>query len=146
MFNSKSIVELMSWHSSHRSIDGKWRLATNTPTWRHIDDTWPSFKEKLRNLKLGLGMDGVNLFGFKSTTYSVWLVVVVNYNLPPFMAIKNGHLMLSLLILGKHKVKNVDVYLEPLIDELEELWRGIEVTDLSRPTSTRDFFLKIVLM
>ena len=62
------------------------------------------------------------------------------------MAIKKGHLMLSLLIPRRPKVKNVDVYLEPLIDELEELWRGIETTDLSRPASIRDFFLRTMLM
>ena len=97
-------------------------------------------------MRLGLGMDSVNLFGFKSTSYSVWPVVVVNYNLPPSMEIKKGYVMLSLLIPGRHKVNNVDVYLEPLIDELEELWRGIEVIDMSRLASTKNFFLKAVLM
>ena len=29
--------------------------------------------------------------------------------------------MLSLLVPGKYKVKNMDVYLEPLIEELEEV-------------------------
>ena len=146
MFKCKAIAELISWHSSHRSIDGKWRLGVDTPTWRHIDDTWPSFKEEPRNLRLELGMDSVNPFGFKSTSYIIWPVVVVKYNLPLSMAIKKGHFMLSPLNPGRHKVKNVDVYLEPLINELEKLWRGINVTNLSRPTSIRDFFLKIVLM
>ena len=91
-------------------------------------------------------MDSVNLFGFKSTSYNIWPILVVNYNLPHSMAIKKGHLMLSLLISWRHKVKKVDVYLEYLIDELEALWRGIEVTDLSKPPSTRGFFLKAVLM
>ena len=97
-------------------------------------------------MRLGLGMDGVNPFGFKSTAYSVWPVVLVNYNLPPSMVIKKGHLMLSLLIPRKHKVKHMDVYLEPLIDELEELWRGVAVVDISRPPSSRHFDLKAVLM
>ena len=87
-------------------------------------------------------MDGVNSFGFKSTFYNVWRVVVVNYNLPPSMAIKKGHLMLSLLIPRKHKVKNVDAYLEPLIDELEELWRGIEVTQPEQACINKRLFLK----
>ena len=43
-------------------------------------------------------------------------------------------------------MKNVDVYLKPLIEEVEELWRGIKVIDLSKPTLTRDFFSNIVLM
>ena len=43
-------------------------------------------------------------------------------------------------------MKNIDVDLEPLIDELEELCRGIEIIDLSRSPSTSDFFLKAMLM
>ena len=146
MFKCKSIAELMSWHSSHRSDDGMWRIPADTPAWKHIEDEWPSFKTEPRNLRLGLGMNGVNPFGLKSTAYSVWPVVLVNYNLPPSMAIKKGHLMLSLLIPGKHKVKHMDVYLEPLIDELEELWRGVVVVDISRPPSSRHFDLKAVLI
>ena len=87
MFKYKSIAELMSWHSSHRSDDSMWKIPADTPAWNHIEDEWPSFKTEPRNLRLGLGMDGVNPFGFKSTAYSMWLVVLVNYNLPPSMAI-----------------------------------------------------------
>ena len=35
---------------------------------------------------------------------------------------------------------------KPLIDELEELWRGVAVVDISRPPSSRHFDLKAVLM
>ena len=91
-------------------------------------------------------MDDVNPFGFKITTYSVGLVVLVNCSLPQSMAIKRGHTMLSRLILGKHKIKHMDVYLEPLIDELEKLWRGLALVDISRPLFSRHFDLKAVLM
>ena len=52
------------------------------------------------------------------------------------MVIKRGHLKLSLLIPWKHKVKHMDVYLELVIDELEELWRGVAVVGISRPPSS----------
>ena len=39
---------------------------------------------------------------------------------------------MSLLIPGKRKVKDMLVLLAPLIDELKELWRGIEVINNSR--------------
>ena len=58
--------------------------------------------------------------------------MLINYNLPPSMAIKKGHLMLSLLILEKCKLKHM-VYLKSLIDELEELWRGVTVVNINRP-------------
>ena len=30
-------------------------------------------------------------------------------------------------------MKNMDVYLQPLVDELKELWDGINIYDVSRP-------------
>jgi hypothetical protein len=36
----------------------------------------------------------------------------------------------------RRQVKNMDVYLQPLVDELEELWEGIHVYDESRPIIT----------
>ena len=54
--------------------------------------------------------------------------------------------MLSLLFLGKHKVKNMDVYLEPLIEELETLWRGVLVQDISNPPISHEFVLRGILL
>ena len=45
---------------------------------------------------------------------------------------KNEHLMLALIVLGRREVKNMDVYLQPLVDELKELWDVINVYDVSR--------------
>ena len=49
-------------------------------------------------------------------------------------------------ISGPHKVKNMDIYLEPLIEELKILWRGIQIHDVSRPIATRDAIVKGILM
>ena len=38
---------------------------------------------------------------------------------------KNEDLMLSLIVPGRRQVKNMDVYLQPLIDEFNQLWEGI---------------------
>jgi hypothetical protein len=42
--------------------------------------------------------------------------------------------MLALLILGKKsmKNKNIDVYLAPLLDELQLLWKGVYAWDMTR--------------
>jgi hypothetical protein len=34
--------------------------------------------------------------------------------------------------LGKYQFKDMNVYIEPLIDELLELWKGITMYDISR--------------
>lgn len=49
--------------------------------------------------------------------------------------------MLTLIVLGKYQVKNIDIYLEPLIDELMFLWNKIQMIDMSRPILQSLFIL-----
>jgi uncharacterized protein YbbC (DUF1343 family) len=42
--------------------------------------------------------------------------------------------------LGKYQVKDMNVYIEPLIDELLELWKGITMYDISRPVGAQREF------
>ena len=83
------------------------------------------------NLHLGLVMV-VNSFGPLSTPLSTWPVVLVNYNIPPWLIFKKVHLLLALLVPSTYKAKNMDVYMAPLIKELQTLWMGIEVFDILR--------------
>ena len=40
--------------------------------------------------------------------------------------------------LGKFQVKDMNVYIEPLIDELLKLWNGITMYDVSRPIRQKE--------
>ena len=40
---------------------------------------------------------------------------------------------------GKFQVKDMNVYIEPLIDELLKSWNGITMYDISRPIRKRKF-------
>ena len=88
---------------------------------------------------MGVGLDGVNPFSMRLSRWSTWSVVLINYNLPPFLSFKKEHLVLSLIILGKHQVKDLNVYLNPLIDDLLELGKGIDVLDTSKQDHKRKF-------
>jgi len=62
------------------------------------------------------------------------------------MSLKNKYLILTLLVPIPHQVKNMDIYLEPLIDELQQLWNGIHnMIDISRPIQQRSFILYGIL-
>ena len=55
---------------------------------------------------------------------------------------KNENLMLALIVHGRRQVKNMDVFLQPLIGEFKELCEGLNVYDVSRPIpSERSFTL-----
>lgn len=145
-FQCKSMAALATWHKDNRSKDGVLRIPSDCAAWKHIDETWPEFASEARNLRLGLAMDGINPFGQRSTSYSVWPVVIVNYNIPPWLTTKKGHLWVSLIVPGRYKVKNMDVYLRPLLEELQQLWAGIEVVDMSRHIGRRNSFIRGIMM
>lgn len=112
-------------HVEHHSTNGILRLVANCVAWKHTDNCLLESKEEPRNLHLGghlgLALDGIYPFGIHFTTWTTWLVVIVNYNIAPWMTIKKGCLMLIILIPGKYKVKDINIYMAPLIKEVHFL-------------------------
>ena len=47
--------------------------------------------------------------------------------------------MFLFIQLGKYQVKDINVYIEPLIDELMVLWNGVTMYDISRPIGDNQF-------
>ncbi|KAL6209524.1 hypothetical protein ACLB2K_020464 [Fragaria x ananassa] len=130
MFLSASVSEQLTWHSSHHSQDGKMRHPVDSVCWSSIDKKYPTFESNPRSLRFGLATDGFNQFSNLSSTHSLWPVILVIYNLPPNVCISSENLMLSLLIPGpKQPGNDIDVYLQPLIDDLKLLWDGVDMYD-----------------
>ena len=116
-------------------------MPKNSIAMKHINDTWPEkFKDEVRSLRLSIAMDGVNPYSLQSTSYSIWPIVVINNNIPPWLFVKNEHITLALIVPSRRQVKNMDVYFQPLVDELKELWDGINVYDVSRPIAVERIF------
>ncbi|KAL0549527.1 hypothetical protein IC582_014012 [Cucumis melo] len=114
----------MSWHRDKRvETDDVLRHPADAEGWKHFDSEFPNFASDPRNVRLGLASDGFNPFGQMSTSYSIWLGVLLPYNLPPWKCMKETNFFMSLLIPGpKSPGREIDVYLQPLIEELKELW------------------------
>lgn len=131
MFTSPDMVKDLQWHSINKSEDEKMRHPVDSNTWKMIDRKWASFALEPWNIRLGLSSDGFNPFGNQSQAYSCWPVMLVIYNLPPSKIMTKENIMLTLLIPGPEQPgNNIDVYLQPLIEDLSELWnKGIEVYD-----------------
>ena len=146
MFHCKSLAQFMDWHAKNRSKYGFMWILADSKEMKHIQKKCPrKFKDEPRSIRSGLAIDGVCLFSFLSSNYSVWPVKLIVYNIPPWMSIRKEHLMLTLIVPRKHQVKNMDVYLVPLIDEMQLLWKGITIYGISRPPSNRSFMLYGVL-
>ncbi|XP_021737381.1 uncharacterized protein LOC110703896 isoform X2 [Chenopodium quinoa] len=82
------------------------------------------------SVRLGLASDGFNPYRLMNTNYSTWPVVLIPYNLPPWICMKSSSFIFSLIIPGKYSPGiDIDVYLQPLIHELKLLWKGVHAFD-----------------
>ena len=145
MFMSCEKVEQLKWHSINKSSDGKMRHPVDSVAWDNINKKWSNFASDPRNIRFGLAADGFNPFSNFSSVYSWWPIFLVTYNLPPWVCMSEENIMLTLLIPGpKQPGNDIDVFLEPLIDDLIELWNnGVQVYDSLNKSA---FKLKAILM
>jgi hypothetical protein len=95
-----------------------------------------------------MAADGVNPFKQTRSTWSTWPVTLLNYNLPPWLYTKKFFLLLALLIPGKESITSevFDVYIEPLVEEILQLWYGITAYDITKEPMQRTFTLRAVLL
>ncbi|KAG8485982.1 hypothetical protein CXB51_019310 [Gossypium anomalum] len=133
LFMSSKTVESMRWHNDQRTDDGLLRHPVDSLAWKLFDSKFPSFVSDPQNVRLGLAADGFNPFKIMSTSYSTWTVVLVPYNLPLWICMKQSSFILSMIIpREKGPGNDIDIYLQPLIEELKQLWSGVETYDVLR--------------
>ncbi|XXG47862.1 hypothetical protein AAC387_Pa02g2430 [Persea americana] len=133
LFISRKTAEDMRWHKEKRvGEDNVYRHPADSQAWEEFDKGYPWFTKDPHNVRLGLASDGFNPFGNMSNSYSMWPVILIPYNLPPWKCMKEPFLFMSLLIPGpKAPGNDIEVYLVPLIDELNDLWEnGTEAFDI----------------
>ncbi|XP_049389030.1 uncharacterized protein LOC125853389 [Solanum stenotomum] len=118
LFMCSKIAKHMKWHAEDDNKDGTLRHPRDSEAWK----------------KFGLASDGFNPFGTMSTSHSIWPVILVPYNLPPWLCMKQPNFILSMIIPGPRAPRNnIDVYLQPFIKELKELWSdGVDTFDSSK--------------
>jgi len=78
-----------------------------------------------RDVALGISLDGVTYFSRRQ--HSVWPVILINYNLPPKVRTRRDRILCYGVIPGT--VQNLDSYLIPLRDELNDLAKGAKTLD-----------------
>jgi len=103
LFHYKQLFILQGQHTTHRSHLGV-KYITTSIVMKHIEDTWLNkFKYEVFILQFSIDMDGFNLYSLQNTTYYIWLVVVINNDIPPWFSMKNEHIMMVFIILSKDK-------------------------------------------
>jgi hypothetical protein len=138
MFCNPTVSSLMRWHEDNLSDreggDGLVKHPCDSKAWKHfhssVDQT---FGNDVRNVHFALAADGVNPFKQIRSTWSTWPIMLLNYNLPPWLSTKKFFHMLCLQILGKQSVtsEHFNVYMAPLVEELLQLWYGVPALDIT---------------
>jgi hypothetical protein len=100
---------------------------------------------ELQNICLSLCTNRFNPFGPFGAPYSCWPVILIVSNWPLEMCMKLDFIFLFVVISGPYSpCRNIDIYLQPLINELNQVWWVEVVTyDVSRK---HNFQMKIALM
>ncbi|KAL0439379.1 UNVERIFIED_CONTAM: hypothetical protein Slati_2420900 [Sesamum latifolium] len=131
LYSSRSTAEHMKWHATHQTEEGSMCHPSDAEAWRHFDQMYPNFVKKLNNVRFGLCIDGFAPHGQYGRTYSCWPIIITPYNLPPGMCMSSEYMFLTMVIPGPSNPKRlIDVYLEPLIEELLQLWHvGVRTYD-----------------
>lgn len=88
------------------------------------------FFEDDRELALGLSLDG--MCPFKRRKNSCWPIILINYGLPPEVRTHLHNIICTGVIPGPRSPKDLNSFLQPLIDELLELAKGVEAVDVLR--------------
>ena len=132
-YTSQATAEHMTWHANHEIKEDLMCHPSYAKAWKHFDRTYPEFALESRNIKLGLCADRFSPFGKSGKNYSCWLVILIPYNLPQGMCMKTPYMFFTLIVPGPQNLKkSIDVYMQPLIEELQWLWvEGVITYDVS---------------
>jgi len=103
----------------------------DSPQWIKSNKDYPEFGEEARNLKIALSTNRMNPHGIQSNSHNTWPLILVIYNLPPWLCMKHKYMMWSMLISRpKQPANDIDEYLAPLIEDLKQMWdTSVEVYD-----------------
>jgi hypothetical protein len=136
----------MKWHRENIKPPNVLRHPSDGKAWKHFDNVYPDFARDARNVRLGLCSDGFTPYiQASSSPYSCWPIIVTPYNLPPEMCMTKPYMFLTCLVPGPSNPKaKIDVYLQPLIDDLQLLWGdGVWTYDASMK---ENFLMRACLM
>ncbi|WMV29453.1 hypothetical protein MTR67_022838 [Solanum verrucosum] len=145
LYASMRSASHMRWHREYRRPPGVLSHPSDGEAWKHFDNVYPDFASEPRNVRLGLCLDGFTPFSNNASPYSCWPVFLTPYDLPSEMCMISPYIFLSCVIPGPRNPKSlIDVYLQPLIDELKQLWfEGVLTYDIS---TKQNFIMRASLM
>jgi hypothetical protein len=133
LFLSEETTKQMRWHKEGKRESEDPDIMSHpvdSEAWQALDYFDPKFARDPRSVRLDLSMNGFHPHSTDSHPYSCWPVFVTHYNLSPDKCLKEGFIFLALVILGpKEPNKQMNIFLQPLFEELKKIWQGVDAYD-----------------
>jgi hypothetical protein len=131
LFLSKKIARHMRWYKEGVCENDQVRVhSSNSEAWKAVDDFDADFTRDAWNVRIGLTTDGFSLYNTSVVSYSFWSIFAISYNLSSFLCMKYEYMFLRFIIPSPyHPGTHINVMLKPLIEELKQLWKGVETYD-----------------
>lgn len=79
VFANVNDTKNIRWHANERKYDGKINHVADYLQCKKINLLFLNFGHEPKNLRLGLGNDGMNSFGNLSIDHTLWLVLLMIY-------------------------------------------------------------------
>lgn len=149
MFSTPLQASYLTWHKHYGGKPGPMRCVADPLQWKKINTDFSDFANEPQNIRFALATDGVNPFLVKRSTWSTWPVLLLNYNIPPWLTTKKHFILLSLIIPGKKAVtgNSWDVLIQPLLEELQYGWLyGVRVVDAANNMGNPNFTCRFMCM
>jgi hypothetical protein len=142
--NPKEATLMTWWDDEHKVNDDVIAHPTDGSQSQDFDKNNKLFSSDPRNVWFALSTDGMNPFNERMTDHSTWPVILTMYNIPTYLCLKRKYLFLTVLISSPRQPSiDIDMFLEPVIQEFEKLWRdGGPMYDAFRQ---EDFTLRAII-
>jgi hypothetical protein len=103
---------------------------SDNEAWNALYNLDAGFTMDVRNVQIGLATDGFMPHNSSTASYSCWTIFAIPYNLSPALCMKYKYMLLCHLVPGPdHPGPRMNMMLKPLIEELKQLWEGVEAYD-----------------
>jgi hypothetical protein len=103
-FTTWKKAQLLRWHDEggkELKKDGKVRHLADAAQWGNISNHFMWFEKDVRSIRFAMRTDCVNPFDNHNSTHSTWPVVLLLYNLAPWLCKKHKYMMLKILVFGQ---------------------------------------------
>jgi hypothetical protein len=122
--NPKEAALMTWWDDEHKVGDDVIAHPVDGTQRERFDAKHTILVEDPRNVRFSLSTDGMNLFNERTSDHSTWPMILTMYNIPTWLCQKRKYLLLTILIQGLKQLGiDIDVFLEPLMQGMERLWR-----------------------